>query len=172
MDLDRAIRGVVFGHDPCCRARNARLVARSRGLNVVERKTERAEDTNYANLITLTVRTNGDRRVVAGTLFQEEPRLVRIDDFWVDVAPVGHVLVTRHLDRPGIIGAVGNNGKINQKEFESIFGNAKRRIQGNKNDREIKKMIVQVMEDSGLNRVKTGWFSNWYATLKSDLGMS
>jgi D-3-phosphoglycerate dehydrogenase / 2-oxoglutarate reductase len=85
---------------------NARLVARSRGLNVTESKADRAEN-NYANLITVSVRANGDERVVAGTLFQEEPRLVRIDDYWVDVAPVGHVLVTQHQDRPGMIGRVG-----------------------------------------------------------------
>ena len=103
-----AIKGLLAGvTEERVNLINARLVARSRGLNVVERKTERAEETNYANLITLTVRTNGDQRVVAGTLLQDEPRLVRIDDFWVDITPVGHVLVTRHLDRPGIIGAVG-----------------------------------------------------------------
>lgn len=67
--------------------------------------------------------------------------------------------------------AAGNDGKVDQKEFELIFQNVKREAQGKKNDREIKKMIVAVMEDSGLNKVKTGWFSNWYADLKKDLGM-
>jgi hypothetical protein len=68
--------------------------------------------------------------------------------------------------------AFGNDGKIDQKEFDLIFGNIKRAAQGKKNDREIKKMIITVMEDSGMNKVKTGWFSNWYTALKSDLGMS
>jgi hypothetical protein len=68
--------------------------------------------------------------------------------------------------------AAGNDGKVDEKEFDLIFGNAKRRMQGKKNDREIKKMIVTIMEDSGLNKVKTGWFSNWYAALKRDLGMT
>ena len=67
--------------------------------------------------------------------------------------------------------AFGNDGKIDEKEFDLIFGNAKRRMQGKKNDRDIKKMIVNVMEDTGNNRVKTGWFSNWYANLKKDLGL-
>ena len=40
-----------------------------------------------------------------------------------------------------------------------------------KNDREVKRMIVTVMEETGNNKVKKGWFSNWYATLKQDLGM-
>jgi D-3-phosphoglycerate dehydrogenase / 2-oxoglutarate reductase len=85
---------------------NARLVARSRGLNVVEHKAERSEST-YASLMTVAVRNNGDERLLAGTTFQEEPRLVRIDDYWVDVTPVGTVLITQHLDRPGMIGRVG-----------------------------------------------------------------
>jgi D-3-phosphoglycerate dehydrogenase len=102
-----AIKGLLAGvTEERVNLINARIVARSRGLKVVERKTERSES-NYANLITLSVQENGERRVVAGTMLQHEPRLVRIDDFWVDLTPVGHVLVTRHLDRPGIIGAVG-----------------------------------------------------------------
>jgi hypothetical protein len=67
--------------------------------------------------------------------------------------------------------AAGNNGLVDQKEFEMIFANAKQAVQGKKNDREVKKMIVTVMEETGHNKVKKGWFSNWYATLKQELGM-
>jgi D-3-phosphoglycerate dehydrogenase len=49
-----------------------------------------------------------EHRLVAGTILQDEPRLVRIDDYWVDVVPAGHVLITQHLDRPGMIGRVGS----------------------------------------------------------------
>jgi D-3-phosphoglycerate dehydrogenase len=94
---------------------NARLVARSRGLNVREQKADRPEE-NYTNLITITVRENGAERVVAGTILQDSPRIVRIDDYWVDVVPEGHVLVTHHLDRPGMIGRVGTllgDGDVN-----------------------------------------------------------
>ena len=94
---------------------NARLVARSRGLSVVEQKADRAEG-NYVNLVSIAVQSNGDRRVVAGTIFQNEPRLVRIDDYWVDVYPQGHVLITQHQDRPGMIGRVGTllgSGDVN-----------------------------------------------------------
>ncbi len=67
--------------------------------------------------------------------------------------------------------AAGNDGKIDHTEFDLIFGNTKRAMNGKKNDREVKKMIVQVMENSGNNKVKTGWFSDWYAALKKDLGV-
>jgi hypothetical protein len=68
--------------------------------------------------------------------------------------------------------AAGNDGKVDQKEFDLIFQNCKRKMQGKKNDREIKKMIITVMEETGNNKVKTGWFSDWYTALKRDLGMS
>lgn len=68
--------------------------------------------------------------------------------------------------------AAGNDGRIDQKEFDMIFAAVKRAAKSRKNDREIKKMIVQVMEDTGNNKVKTGWFSDWYAALKKDLGIA
>ena len=67
--------------------------------------------------------------------------------------------------------ASGNDGMVDQREFDMIFANIKRAVQNKKNDREVKRMIVTVMEETGNNKVKKGWFSNWYATLKQDLGM-
>jgi hypothetical protein len=68
--------------------------------------------------------------------------------------------------------AAGNDGRVDQREFDLIFQNARRLVSGRKNDREVKRMIVTVMEDTGNNKVKTGWFSDWYAALKKDLGMA
>ena len=67
--------------------------------------------------------------------------------------------------------AAAGDGKIDQREFDLIFGNAKRAIAGKKTDREVKRMVVQVMESTGHNKVRTGWFSDWYAALKRDLGV-
>jgi hypothetical protein len=67
--------------------------------------------------------------------------------------------------------AAGNDGAVDQREFELIFGNVKKAVQGRKTDRDIKKMMVAVMEETGNNKVRKGWFSNWYAALKQELGM-
>jgi hypothetical protein len=67
--------------------------------------------------------------------------------------------------------ATGSRGKVDRREFDAIFENTRRAVQGKKNDRDIRKMIVTVMEDTGNTRVKTGWFSNWYASMKKDLGL-
>lgn len=85
---------------------NARLVARGRGLRVVEHK-ETTPESNYANLVSLRLREDGSQRLVAGTLLQSEARIVRIDQYSVDIEPSGHLLLTHHLDRPGMIGRVG-----------------------------------------------------------------
>ena len=68
--------------------------------------------------------------------------------------------------------AAGDDGRVDQKEFDMIFHTIKKSALGKKSDRDLKKMIVQVMEDSGNNKVKTGWFSDWYSALKKDLGMA
>ena len=85
----------------------------------------------------------------------------------------GYVLESGVLKaiRDNVEAAAGDDGKIDQKEFEMIFAQAKKAMQGKKNDNQIKKMIVQVMEDTGNTKVKTGWFSDWYSTMKKDLGM-
>jgi D-3-phosphoglycerate dehydrogenase len=79
---------------------NARLVARSHGLHVSERKSHEAA--RYENQIAV----RGGRRVV-GTVLVNQPHIVQLDDYWVDFVADGYLLMTRHGDRPGMIGKVG-----------------------------------------------------------------
>lgn len=102
-----ALKGLI---DPITDERvnivNARHVARNRGLRVRERKESTAKS-NYANLIELRVHSGEVTCLVAGTIISDVPRIVGIDDFDIDVHPFGHLLVTTHRDRPGVIGRVG-----------------------------------------------------------------
>jgi len=86
----------------------------------------------------------------------------------------GYVLESRVVGqiRDQIEAATGNDGMVDQREFELVFGSAKQAVRGKKNDREVKRMIVTVMEETGNNKVKKGWFRNWYAALKHELGMA
>lgn len=68
--------------------------------------------------------------------------------------------------------AMEDDGMMDQKEFDLIFLSSKKAAQGKKNDRELKRMIVTMMEETGNSKVKTGWFSDWYTRLKKDLGMA
>jgi D-3-phosphoglycerate dehydrogenase len=86
---------------------NAPVIAKSRGLKVVERKTD--EVANYSNLVTIQLDTERSSHVVSGTLMFGEPHLVRVDKYWLDVALTGgHMLFSYHRDRPGMIGHVGS----------------------------------------------------------------
>ena len=86
---------------------NANVVANRRGINVVEEKNTACE--NYTSLVTLVATTNKGTTTVAATVLRGEPHVVRINDYWVDIVPSdGYFLFSDHLDRPGIIGAVGN----------------------------------------------------------------
>src|SRR5207249_1455432 len=75
---------------------NALAVARSRGLDISERR--EADAQRYNALLTVAV----GKTEVGGTLVQGEPRVVFIDGFWVDVPVEGHLLLTKHQDKPGL----------------------------------------------------------------------
>ena len=49
----------------------------------------------------------GETRVAGALLGDTHPRIVRIDDFRVDMVPRGTLLVLRNQDVPGVIGSVG-----------------------------------------------------------------
>jgi len=84
---------------------NAGLLAKNRGLTVNERKTNDAG--TFASLVTLTVEGDAGKAVLAGTIANGEPRLVRIDDNWLDMAPTPFMVLTRHQDKPGTMGRIG-----------------------------------------------------------------
>ena len=84
---------------------NAGFLAKNRGLTVNERKTSDAG--TFASLVTLTVEGDACKAVVAGTVANGEPRLVRVDDNLLDMVPVPVMVMTRHQDKPGTMGRVG-----------------------------------------------------------------
>jgi D-3-phosphoglycerate dehydrogenase len=84
---------------------NAGALAKARGITVVERKTPDAGA--FAALLTLSGESAGRTAIVAGTVAAGEPRITRLDDYRLDMAPADSMLITRHMDRPGTVGRVG-----------------------------------------------------------------
>ncbi len=85
---------------------NAPLIAESRGIGVSETKSSAPID--YANLSMVKLYSEEGIRTVGGTVVGKgEPRIVSIDGYRVDFVPEGIVLVTSHIDKPGMIGKVG-----------------------------------------------------------------
>jgi D-3-phosphoglycerate dehydrogenase len=94
---------------------NAPVIARDRGIRVVESKSSEAKD--YTSMISLTIKTSEDGSYSAGTIFgRQDLRIVRVNQFTVEVVPEGHMLVITNNDKPGVIGNLGTilgNNSVN-----------------------------------------------------------
>jgi hypothetical protein len=64
-----------------------------------------------------------------------------------------------------------NDGKIDEKEFNDVVTTAKKATMGKKNDIQLKRMIIEIIDDNAY-KVKTGMFSNWYSRVKREVGMA
>ena len=85
---------------------NAPFLAKERGLEVREVKTERAGD--YHTMIRVSVKTDAGERSVSGTLFSNsEPRLVELFGIKVEAELAGHMIYIVNEDAPGFIGRIG-----------------------------------------------------------------
>jgi D-3-phosphoglycerate dehydrogenase len=86
---------------------NADVVARDRGLTVIETRSPSSEP--WASLVEVAVGpADGEPFLrLAGSTAHGRPHLAGLDGFAIDAELSGMMLVTRHHDRPGIVGAVG-----------------------------------------------------------------
>ena len=85
---------------------NAPLLAKERGLKVVESKTGSAKD--FANLISITIKTESKTKTISGTYSESMGEMiVEIDGYKVTARPESCLLVFPNKDVPGVIGKVG-----------------------------------------------------------------
>lgn len=84
---------------------NARYLTERVGVKINENKTTTAK--GFTNLITIEVKTENEVHSVAGTLLNGlGARIVKVENFVVDVVPEGHLLYIKNIDKPGAIGRV------------------------------------------------------------------
>ena len=85
---------------------NAPIVAKERGIEVKEVKSSDAGD--FSSLIRIKVEAGPRTYSLGGTLFhRQEPRFVEINQFQVEVVSEGQMILIDNVDRPGVIGMVG-----------------------------------------------------------------
>jgi D-3-phosphoglycerate dehydrogenase / 2-oxoglutarate reductase len=86
---------------------NSRAVAGERGMAVTSRSEPVQFTAGWSNLIEVCLHSGGEDHTIGGTLLRGEPHIVRLDDFWFDFAAHGLLLVSEHVEQPGIIGRMG-----------------------------------------------------------------
>jgi len=85
---------------------NAPVIAKDRGIRVVESKSDRSND--FVNVLRIKVKTNEGENELVGTVFgKNEPRLVRLNTFRLEAEASGPMLLVYNDDVPGVIGALG-----------------------------------------------------------------
>ena len=91
---------------------NAPSIAQNRGIIVTEGK--RCESEGYKCIIKLEIKTDKDEFSLDGT-YVDEPKIIKINNYWVDVKPEGTMVIAKYQDLPGTIGAIGT--KLGEHEI-------------------------------------------------------
>lgn len=83
---------------------NAPTIAKNRGIVITESR--RSEAQGYKSLVKVKIKSDEGEISIEGTA-TKEPRIVRIDEYWVNVKPEGTMVIARYKDIPGSIGTIG-----------------------------------------------------------------
>jgi D-3-phosphoglycerate dehydrogenase / 2-oxoglutarate reductase len=79
---------------------NAPVIARERGIQIVESKGERAGD--FTSSMIVKAKNGKEAFEVEGAIFgSKHPRIVRVNDFYFEAVPEGYILVLQNKDVPG-----------------------------------------------------------------------
>ena len=84
---------------------NARMIAEERGIKITETKSKKAE--NYTSLIRVITITEKGKTSVAGTIFGNVSKIVKINLFPIEAELSGGMLMLENQDVPGVVGRVG-----------------------------------------------------------------
>jgi D-3-phosphoglycerate dehydrogenase len=102
--LTGLMQGVVSGQVNLV---NATVLAEEAGLHANVQTFH--SDSSYTNLVEVVARSGDHEDRVTGSIFgNDDPRLVCVGDYWVEVKPEGSLLFYRNVDRPGMLARVGS----------------------------------------------------------------
>ncbi|NMC04847.1 MAG: phosphoglycerate dehydrogenase [Candidatus Lokiarchaeota archaeon] len=85
---------------------NVDKIIKDNGINIIVEKYDKP--VNFETIIKLHVKTDtGARTEIAGTAFSDKPRIIEINELYLELAPAEYLLALVNNDRPGVIGSVG-----------------------------------------------------------------
>ncbi len=101
---------------------NALDVAKERVIKIEEIKSNEKQE--FVNLVRIDIVTDKSPFTLYGTLSSnQQPRIVKVNNVYVEAVPQGYMLYINNNDRPGIVGAVGTILGKNKVNIASItFG--------------------------------------------------
>jgi D-3-phosphoglycerate dehydrogenase len=98
---------------------NAAFVAEERGIKL--EINEHSNTSAFKNQVSVKITTKHGVNTTSGTIFEEDvQRIIKINDFVVDIEPSGKMILFTNSDVPGVIGNVGTtlaNEGINIADF-------------------------------------------------------
>jgi D-3-phosphoglycerate dehydrogenase len=101
---------------------NALNLAKERGIKFEEIKS--SEGTDYVSSVAVKLKSDKSSLFLEGTLFANQyPRIVRVDDFYMEIIPSEFMAFVANRDKPGVIGKIGTIlGKRSINIAEMSFG--------------------------------------------------
>jgi D-3-phosphoglycerate dehydrogenase len=86
---------------------NAFVRAKEYGIKVEEETSTSFVD--YSSEITITVSGDGWKRLVSGAIVGNSPRIVKIDNYFIEAIPEGTIILVSNDDLPGVVGSIGTS---------------------------------------------------------------
>lgn len=83
---------------------NAPTVAKTRGITITEGVRE--DGKGYDSFIKVVGKSDVDEFTAEGTVLFE-PKILKVNGYWVDVKPEGNMFIAKYNDVPGTIGVIG-----------------------------------------------------------------
>jgi len=123
---------------------NAEFVAKDREIDIL--KDVESNNSGLINKVIVKLTTDNGIIRIAGTVFAENvQRIVKIDEYNLDVEPKGTMIFFRNTDTPGVIGDVGriiSEHKLNISDFRLGRDNKKQALAVVRVDGKIEKALL------------------------------
>jgi D-3-phosphoglycerate dehydrogenase len=86
---------------------NAPVLVKDRGIDLVESHSSREEV--FTNTIEMSLEFDSGTRCLAGSVFHpDDLRIVKVDNYSIEIIPEGYMLVIYNKDLPGTVGRIGS----------------------------------------------------------------
>jgi hypothetical protein len=74
--------------------------------------------------------------------------------------------------RQDLVNAAGIDGRLDRRGYERVVNDARTAVRGTtRNDRDIRRLVLETLADAGRPAVKTGWLFDWHTQARRRAGI-